>query len=93
MLKNSIHQLVSSKRLTTLGKQSHDDHVTHTCSCSRATGQQMMIFDSLGSPDEAFISENVCTSILSESKSSIKRCKEVRKESIMIFITSSQLLL
>ena len=39
----------------------------------------MMIFDSLASPDEAFISENVCTSILSESKSSIKRCKEVRE--------------
>ena len=36
-----------------------------------------MIFDTLSSPDEAFISENVCTSVLSESKNSIKRCKEV----------------
>ena len=32
LLKSSIHQLVSSRRLTTLGKQSHDDHVTHTWS-------------------------------------------------------------
>ena len=30
-----------------------------------------------GSTEENFVSENVCTSILYESKSSINRCKEV----------------
>lgn len=42
---------------------------------SRLTSYQMA--DVLMSPDEAFISENVCTSVLTESKASIKRCQEV----------------
>ena len=44
---------------------------------NRAATHQTVI-DSVTSPEEAFISENVCTSVLTESKHSIKRCQEVK---------------
>ena len=33
--------------------------------------------------EDNFVSENVCTSILYESKNSIKRCREVRCEAFL----------
>ena len=52
--------------------------------CSRATIPMDMDDDE--SLEDYFVSENVCTSILYESKNSIKRCREVRCEA---FLTSS----